>query len=148
MLLLVISVGRDWSVHSVLEFDTIKNNLRIICDIERVFWTVLFRVASLCSYFSLRVIQVLSETHLSPFLRVVLLYNFIAFSSHLLSLSSLTSFFSFLYGFTPHSPPPLALVSCLISPRLVPHEGTGTRSDYLVDRVLTKKMRGHLGNKS
>jgi len=28
-----------------------------------------------------------------------------------------------------------------------PEEGTGTRPDYLVNRVLTKKMRGHLGKK-
>ena len=46
MLLLVISASRDWSVHSVLEFNAIKNNLRIISDIQRVFWTVLFRIAS------------------------------------------------------------------------------------------------------
>jgi len=37
MFLLVISVGRDWSVHSVLEFSAMKKNLRIISDIERVF---------------------------------------------------------------------------------------------------------------
>jgi len=41
MFLLVIFVGRDWSVHSVLEFSAMKKNLRIISDIERVFWTVL-----------------------------------------------------------------------------------------------------------
>ena len=46
MLLLTISVGRFWSVQSVLEFNAIKKNLRIIFDIERVFWTVLFRMAS------------------------------------------------------------------------------------------------------
>jgi len=48
MFLLVIFVGRDWSVHSVLEFSAtrMKKNLRIISDIERVFWTVLFRMAS------------------------------------------------------------------------------------------------------
>ena len=46
MLLLVISVGRDWSVHSVLEFSAMNKNLRIISDIERVFWTVLFHIAS------------------------------------------------------------------------------------------------------
>jgi len=49
--LLVISVGRDWSVHSVLEFNAIKENLRIISEIERVFWTVLFRIASLVFLF-------------------------------------------------------------------------------------------------
>jgi len=46
MLLLVISVGRDWTVHSILEFSAMKKNLRIISDMERVFWTVLFRMAS------------------------------------------------------------------------------------------------------
>ena len=35
--LLTISVGRVWSVQSVLEFSAIKKNLRIISDIERVF---------------------------------------------------------------------------------------------------------------
>ena len=44
--LLTISVGRFWIVHSVLEFSAIKENLRIMSDIERVFWTVLFRMAS------------------------------------------------------------------------------------------------------
>jgi len=43
MFLLTISVGRFWSVHSVLEFNAIKKNLRIMSDI---FWTVQFRVAS------------------------------------------------------------------------------------------------------
>ena len=37
---------RFWSVQSVLEFNAIKKNLRIMSDIERVFWTVLFRMAS------------------------------------------------------------------------------------------------------
>jgi len=37
MLLLTISVGRLWSVPSVLEFIAIKKNLRIMSDIERVF---------------------------------------------------------------------------------------------------------------
>jgi len=46
MFLLTISVGRFWSVQSVLEFNAIKNNLRIMSDIERVFWTVLFNMAS------------------------------------------------------------------------------------------------------
>jgi len=46
MFLLTISVGRFWSVQSVLEFNAIKKNLRIISDIERVFWTVLLRMAS------------------------------------------------------------------------------------------------------
>jgi len=46
MFLLTISMGRFWSVQSVLEFSAIKKNLRIISDIERVFWTVLFRMAS------------------------------------------------------------------------------------------------------
>jgi len=46
MFLLTISVGRFWSVHSVLEFNAIKKNLRIMSDIERVFWTVLLRMAS------------------------------------------------------------------------------------------------------
>jgi len=51
---LVISVGRDWSVHSDLEFNAIhcKNkNLRIISDVKRVFWIVLFRIASLVFLF-------------------------------------------------------------------------------------------------
>jgi len=37
MFLLTISVGRFWSVQSVLEFNAIKENLRIMSDIERVF---------------------------------------------------------------------------------------------------------------
>ena len=44
--LLTISVDRFWSVHSVLEFKAIKKNLRIMSDIERVFWTVLLRMVS------------------------------------------------------------------------------------------------------
>ena len=46
MFLLMISVGRSWSVQSVLEFNAIKKTLRIMSDIERVFWTVLFRMDS------------------------------------------------------------------------------------------------------
>ena len=46
MFLLSISVGRIWSVKSVLEFSAIKKNLRIMSDIEKVFWTVLFRMAA------------------------------------------------------------------------------------------------------
>jgi len=46
MFLLTISVGRVWSVHSVLEFNAIKKNLRIMSDIERVFGTVLLHMAS------------------------------------------------------------------------------------------------------
>jgi len=46
MFLLTISVGRSWSVQSVLEFSAIKKNLRIMSDIERVFWTVLFCMVS------------------------------------------------------------------------------------------------------
>ena len=46
MFLLTISVGRFLSVHSVLEFNAIKKNLRIMSDIERVFWTVLLRMTS------------------------------------------------------------------------------------------------------
>jgi len=46
MFLLAISVGRVWSVHSVLEFSAIKKNLRIMSDVERVFCTVLLRMAS------------------------------------------------------------------------------------------------------
>jgi len=46
ILLLVISVGRDWNVDSILEFSAMKN-LRIISDMERVFRIVLFRIASL-----------------------------------------------------------------------------------------------------
>ena len=37
MFLLTISVGRFWSVQSVLELSAMKKNLRIISDIERVF---------------------------------------------------------------------------------------------------------------
>ena len=37
MFLLTISVGRFWSVQSLLEFNAIKKNLRIMSDIERVF---------------------------------------------------------------------------------------------------------------
>ena len=51
ILLLVISVGRDWNVHSILEFSAIKKSLRIISDMERVFWTALFRKASLVFLF-------------------------------------------------------------------------------------------------
>ena len=46
MFLLTTSVGRFCSVQSVLEFNAIKKNLRIMSDMERVFWTVLFRMAS------------------------------------------------------------------------------------------------------
>ena len=46
MFLLTISLGRFWSVQSVLEFNAIKKNLRIMSDIERVFWTVLLRMTS------------------------------------------------------------------------------------------------------
>ena len=46
MFLLTICVGRFWSVQSVLEFNATKKNLRIMSDIERVCWTVLFRMAS------------------------------------------------------------------------------------------------------
>ena len=44
--LLTIFVGRFWSVQSVLEFNAIKKNLRIMSNIERLFWTFLFRKAS------------------------------------------------------------------------------------------------------
>ena len=37
MFLLTISVGRFWGVQSVLEFNAIKKNLRIMSDIERGF---------------------------------------------------------------------------------------------------------------
>jgi len=46
MFLLTISVNRFWSVYSVLEFNAIKKNLRIMSDIEWGFWTVLLRMAS------------------------------------------------------------------------------------------------------
>ena len=46
MFLLTISVGRFWSVQSVLGFNATKKNLRILSDIERVLWTVLLRMAS------------------------------------------------------------------------------------------------------
>jgi len=64
MFLSVISVGRDWSVHSVLKFCAMKKNLRIISDIERVFWTVLFVMVLGCSCFLLRVTPNLLETDL------------------------------------------------------------------------------------
>ena len=41
MFLLTFSVGKFWSVQSVWEFNAIKENLRIMSDIERVFWTKL-----------------------------------------------------------------------------------------------------------
>jgi len=46
MFLLTISVGRIWSVQSDLELSAVKTNLRIMSDIERIFWTVLLRMAS------------------------------------------------------------------------------------------------------
>jgi len=46
MFLLAICVGGVWSIHSVLEFSAIKKKLRIMPDIERVFWTVLLHMAS------------------------------------------------------------------------------------------------------
>jgi len=46
MFLLTISVGRFWSAQSVLEFNAINKTFRIMSDMERVFWTVLFRIAS------------------------------------------------------------------------------------------------------
>jgi len=46
MFLLTTSVGRFWSVQSVLEFNAINKNLRIMSNIQRIFWTVLFRMAS------------------------------------------------------------------------------------------------------
>ena len=51
MFLLTISMGTIWSVKSVLEFTAIKENLRIMSDIERVLWTVLFRMASRVFWF-------------------------------------------------------------------------------------------------
>ena len=44
-------MGRIWSVKSVLEFSAVTKNLRIMSDIERVLWTVLFRMASLVFLF-------------------------------------------------------------------------------------------------
>jgi len=46
MFLLTIFVGRIWSEQSDFELSAIKKNLRIMSDIERVFWTVLLRMAS------------------------------------------------------------------------------------------------------
>ena len=46
MFLLTISAGRIWSVQSDFELTAMKKNLRIMSDIERVFWTVLLRMAS------------------------------------------------------------------------------------------------------
>ena len=46
MFMLTIFVGRFWSVQSVLEFNAMKKNFRIMSDIEIVFWIVLFRMAS------------------------------------------------------------------------------------------------------
>jgi len=51
MLLLVISVGRVWSVHSILEFIALLKNLRIMSEMERVFGTLLFGIASLVFVF-------------------------------------------------------------------------------------------------
>jgi len=51
MFLLTISVGRFWSVQSVLEFSAIKKNLRIMSDIERVFWLFYFVWLLACLYF-------------------------------------------------------------------------------------------------
>jgi len=58
MLWLLISVGRDWCVNSILEFSAIKKNLKIVSDMERVFWAVLLRMLPSCSCFSLRVFPV------------------------------------------------------------------------------------------
>jgi len=46
MFLLTISVGRIWTVQSDLELCAMKKNLKIMSDIERVFWTVLLPIAS------------------------------------------------------------------------------------------------------
>jgi len=46
MFLLTISVGRFWSVQSVLEFNAINQNLRIMSNMEKVFWTALFHMTS------------------------------------------------------------------------------------------------------
>jgi len=43
--LLTIYVGGFWSVQSVLEFNVIKENLRIMSDIERVSWYMVFKSA-------------------------------------------------------------------------------------------------------
>jgi len=51
MFLMTISVGGFWGVQSVLECSAMKENLRIMSDIERVFWTVLFRMASRVFWF-------------------------------------------------------------------------------------------------
>jgi len=51
MLLFVLSFGRVWSVHSMLEFSVMKENLRIMSDMERFFWTVWFRLNSLVFLF-------------------------------------------------------------------------------------------------
>jgi len=40
LFLLVISLGRDWLAQSILEFSAMKKNLRIMSDMERVFWTI------------------------------------------------------------------------------------------------------------
>ena len=54
MFLLTISVGRFWSVQSVLEFNAIKKNLRIMSDIERVFLTVLFRMMMMIAFITFK----------------------------------------------------------------------------------------------
>jgi len=65
MFLLVLSVGRDWMVHTVLEFSAMKKNLKIISNIKKVLWTVLFREdIRKCSCFLLRVTPTLLETGL------------------------------------------------------------------------------------
>jgi len=51
MLLFVLSFGRVWSVHSMLELSVMKENLRIMSDMERFFWTVWFRLNSLVFLF-------------------------------------------------------------------------------------------------
>jgi len=51
MLLLVISLGKDWIVQSMLEFSAAKKILRIISDMQRVFWIVWFRMVSLAFLF-------------------------------------------------------------------------------------------------
>jgi len=51
MFLLTISVGRIRSVQSDFELSAIKKNLRIMSDIERVFWTILLRITSCVFWF-------------------------------------------------------------------------------------------------
>jgi len=76
MFLLTISVGRFCSVQSVLEFSAMKKNLRIMSGIERVFWTVLFRMASQVFLFFTPSDSSLVRNSTSPFTQCHVCENF------------------------------------------------------------------------